>query len=213
MNTQKTIVTSSLIGILVLIIGGLGGYFIGQNNKNQEVNNAKQAAAKEAADEAKANAQKALTKADADKTPQEKAPAKVATDTTCNADELTLTTEAAGGAAGTLSYNVILTNGGKRTCTLGGFPGVSLVNDNGNQVGSPAERATNYEEKKLTLAPGVKAMAVVSISNSSNFPDGQCKTGATKLRVYPPNDTGYLSVATTINAWCPGFMTSPVLSM
>jgi hypothetical protein len=212
MNTKKTIGIVAIV-IAVLVIGGLTGYFIGQYNKDQAINDAKQSATKEATDVAKADALKALTKADSDKTPQEKAPAKVVTDTTCNADELSLTVEAADAAAGTIAYNVVLANSGKRTCTLVGFPGVSLVNDNGNQVGSPAERATNYVEKKLTLAPGVKVKAIASTSDSGNFPDGQCKAGATKLRVYPPNDTGYLSAPTTISAWCPGFMISPVLDM
>lgn len=143
---------------------------------------------------------------------QEQAPPKTATETTCNADELALSlAQGDGGGAGTLNQMIVLTNTGKRICTLGGFPGVSLVNDNGNQIGSPAERAKNYTEKKLTLNPGGQAKATVSFQDQGNFDNGTCKTGATKLRVYPPNDTGYLSVASPlITAWCPGFEISPV---
>lgn len=204
-----------VIAVMVLVIGGLIGYFVGQGNLTTQVNNATQAATLQAKNNAKIAALQVLTKTDANKTPQEKAPAKLATDTTCNADELGLTTQedVAGAGAGTIGYDVILTNIGKRTCMLGGFPGVSLVNDNGNQVGSPAERATNYTEKMISLAPGAKSKSVVSISSSGNFPTGKCTMGATKLRVYPPNDTGYLSVATAIDAWCPGFEVSPVLAM
>jgi Protein of unknown function (DUF4232) len=142
----------------------------------------------------------------------EQAPPKMATETTCNADELTLSlAQGDGGGAGTLNQLIVLTNTSKRTCILGGFPGVSLVNDNGNQIGSPATRAKNYTEKKLTLNPDNQAKATLSFQDQGNFDAGTCKTGATKLRVYPPNDTGYLSVASPmITAWCPGFEISPV---
>lgn len=142
----------------------------------------------------------------------EQAPPKVVTETTCNADELALSlARGDGGGAGTLNQLIVLTNTGKRACTLGGFPGVSLVNDNGNQIGSPADRAKNYPEKTLTLNPGNQVKATLSFHDQGNYPAGTCKTGATKLRVYPPNDTGYLSVASPmVTAWCPGFEISPV---
>lgn len=142
----------------------------------------------------------------------EQAPPKVISETTCNADELSLSlTQGDGGGAGTLNQLIVLTNTSKRICILGGFPGVSLVNDNGNQIGSPAVRAKNYTEKKLTLNPGGQAKATASFQDQGNFDAGTCKTGATKLRVYPPNDTGYLSIASPmITAWCPGFEISPV---
>jgi hypothetical protein len=142
----------------------------------------------------------------------EQTPPKETTETTCNADELALSlAQGDGGGAGTLNQLIVLTNTSKRICILGGFPGVSLVNNNGNQVGTPAARAKNYTEKKLTLNPGGQAKATVSFQDQGNFDDGTCKTGATKLRVYPPNDTGYLSIASTmITAWCPGFEISPV---
>lgn len=147
-----------------------------------------------------------------DRPTHEQAPPKTVTETTCNADELTLSlAQGDGGGAGTLNQMIVLTNISKRICILGGFPGVSLVNDNGNQIGAPAVRATNYTEKKLTLNPGGQAKATVSFQDQGNFDNGTCKTGATKLRVYPPNDTGYLSVASPlITAWCPGFEISPV---
>ena len=212
MNTNRTL-KRIVIVILILIVGGLVGYFWGQSNKNNEVNAAKEAATKQAEENAKQTAQKALTKSDADKTPAEKAPAKTSVETTCNADELSIQVEDADASAGTLSYAILLTNSSKRSCTLYGFPGVSLVDGNGNQVGTPAERATNYPEERMVLAPGAKAKSVASISNSTNFTDGHCKTGVAKLRIYPPNDTGYISVDTNISAWCPGFMVSPMLQV
>lgn len=132
--------------------------------------------------------------------------------TTCNADELTLAAEpSSDSGAGTIALALVLTNSGNRECILGGYPGVSLVNDNGNMIGKPAERTTNVAEKTVTLKPGAKVIATIYSEQEGNFDAGVCADGATKIRVYPPNDTGYLSVAqTTLTSWCPGFMTTPV---
>lgn len=138
-------------------------------------------------------------------------PPKPTTAATCNADELSLTTAENGGAgAGTLSQNIVLTNIGSRQCTLEGYPGVSLVNANGNQVGSPADRVTDATVQTVTLNVGSSTSAAIFYPQAANFDPGVCTDGATKLRVYPPNDTGYLSVATTIASWCPGFKVAPV---
>jgi hypothetical protein len=204
-GTKKTILWV-IVAIIVVALGVLGGYALGQMNKQHEIDTAKTEATKQA--------KKDVSSGQKNGTSTPAVVPKTVTETTCNADELTLSTaQGTGSGAGTVTYNLVLTNIGKRTCTLNGFPGVSLVNDNGNQVGSPAVRADNYTKKKLTLQPGTKVYAVASVENSSNFDDGQCKPGATKFRVYPPNDTGYLSVASPVDTWCPGFMISPVLAM
>jgi len=205
-NTGKIILW--VVIVLVLLAGAaIGGWYLGKMNQDKAVEDAKQTARLEAL--AEANKDKAAGK------PQENHNAKTATETTCNADELSLKVDpSADGGAGTFVYHLTLKNTGKRTCVLGGFPGVSLVNDNGNMVGQPAERATNYEEKKLTLEPETEVMVMVGVPNSDNFPAGKCTEGATKFRVYPPNDTGYLSAPSgTVDAWCPGFSTSPVMTM
>ena len=137
---------------------------------------------------------------------------KVVTDPTCNADELSLVLGQGNGAgAGTGSLSLVFTNTGSRECTLYGYPGVSLVNDNGNQIGSPADRATGATESTVTLKPSTSASALVTYTlEESNFDPGTCKDGATKIRVYPPNDYGYLSITSPITYWCPGFMVWPV---
>jgi hypothetical protein len=186
------------------------GYFLGQANKNKEVEQAKQSAQQTTQDVKKNTSGSNSTSPSSNQA----VPSKTVTETTCNADELELSVQdSAESGAGTIAYDLIFTNVGTRECILGGFPGVSLVNENGNMVGAPAERAKNYTEKKLTLAPKTQVKAVVSTANSTNFTDGQCKEGATKFRVYPPSDTGYLSAMTSVGSWCPGFTISPVLSM
>lgn len=214
-NSKKDRKPAKIAGLILLILALVTAtafcvYAWQQNefsSQKQDLEN--QLAAAKAAHETDHGQQSPTTD---DRPAHEQTPPKVVTETTCNADELTLSlSEGDGGGAGTLNQLIVLTNVSKRTCILGGFPGVSLVNDNGNQIGSPADRAKNYTEKKLTLTPGAQAKATVSFEDQGNFDAGTCKTGATKLRVYPPNDTGYLSVASPmITAWCPGFEVSPV---
>lgn len=207
-NTKKTVLWA-ILAVIVVALGSLGGYALGQMSRQHEVDTAKNETAKAKRD---ASSDQKENNGSSSTTPP--AAPKTVTETTCNADELSLSVAAGSDSgAGTITYNLTLTNTGKRTCILGGFPGVSLVNENGNQIGSPAVRANNYTEKKLTLQPGTKVYAVASVENSTNFDAGQCKSGATKFRVYPPNDTGYLSVVSPVNTWCPGFMVSPVLAM
>lgn len=210
----KKVLIWILVIIVMLAVGAAAGYYVGQMSRQQEIDNAKQEAAKAEADKNAAKQTPSSSSSDTANSSGDKAPAKTATTTTCNADELSLSvTKGADSGAGTLAYDLVLTNTSKRTCELSGFPGVSLVNDNGNMVGKPAERAENYTKKALVLAPNTKVKTAMSMPNSTNFTDGQCKSGATKFRVYPPNDTGYLSVVSPVDSWCPGFMISPVLSM
>ncbi len=193
----------TLVVIIALAVGIGSGYFWSNMSKANEIDAAKTTAKADALKSAASD----LAKAKAE------AKQKTSTNTTCNADELSMTLGASSGSgAGTLAYNLAFTNISKRTCILTGFPDVSLVNVNGNQVGTPADHASNYTEKDQTLAPNAKAKATVSVSNSANFSDGQCKAGVTRLRVYPPNDVGYISVGSPVNSWCPGFTVSPILA-
>ena len=169
-----------ILVILVVLAGGAAaGYFYGQYQKDQAVERAKQ--------DAQTAAQAEINKAKEEANQQKTTPEKTETTATCNADELSLALESADAAAGTYSYNLVFTNIGNRNCTLYGYPGVSLVNDNGNMIGSPAERTENSQELTLTLEPQGKVQSVLYAQNSDNYPAGECKDGATKLRVYPPN--------------------------
>ncbi len=204
-SSAKTLLVILLV-LLVLAAGAAAGYFYSQKDKDQAVKDAQAVAT---AESNKTGNNQSTTET---RPTHETTPPKTKEGKTCNADELSLTTAVAdgGGAAGTIYYSIVLTNKGSRSCDLGGYPGVSLVNDNGNQIGSPADRVTGQPEALVTLAPGAKAQAVIGVPQSNNFPAGQCKEGATKLRVYPPSDTGYLSGLSEIKSWCPGFNVAPV---
>lgn len=133
-------------------------------------------------------------------TPTESAPAVKR----CATADLALTTLPAGAAAGTHFLSLVLTNAGGAECTLTGFPGVSLIDAAGQQVGSPADRNGAIMPEVVTLQPGESAHAVAGFPNYQNFPAGKCSGPSASVKVYPPDDLTAL-VAPLADYSCPGF--------
>jgi uncharacterized protein DUF4232 len=128
--------------------------------------------------------------------PGEQSPPDAATAEECKASELTLSIGHGDAAAGTAFRPLRLTNSGKRTCTIQGFPGVSYVaGDDGHQVG-PAAFREGTKGAAVRLAPGETAFATVGFVQVHNFDPNVCKpTPVRGLRVYPPHDTASLFLA------------------
>jgi Protein of unknown function (DUF4232) len=99
-------------------------------------------------------------------------------------------------------YEVIdFTNTSSATCTLHGYPGVSLVSGQPyTQIGLPAKR-TGAAVKQITLAPGVTANALLQIVDALNYPPASCgPSKATALKIYPPNQTAPVYLPSTSTA-------------
>jgi Protein of unknown function (DUF4232) len=89
-------------------------------------------------------------------------------------------------------YEVIdFTNTSSASCTLYGYPGVSLVSGPPyRQIGLAAERDTTNPVTLVTLAPGATANSLLQIVDALNFPPATCSPAkATYLQIYPPNQT------------------------
>ncbi|GAB3543229.1 hypothetical protein GCM10027403_37100 [Arthrobacter tecti] len=128
-------------------------------------------------------------------------PTATVADGVCTADMLdaVLETEMGGGAAGSVYRQLIFTNVSDEECEITGYPGVSYVDADGNQVGAPAERASG-ESQEVILAPGTSAIAPLQQTRAENY-GAQCElTDTVGLRVYPPNDTASLIVDQTATA-------------
>lgn len=92
--------------------------------------------------------------------------------------------------AGSVVYELQISNVSKSRCSLFGFPGVSAVNSKGKQLGSAAARDHTFAATTVTLLPGRTAHFVLKITNVLNFPPATCKpVNAVGLRVFPPNTT------------------------
>jgi hypothetical protein len=116
----------------------------------------------------------------------------------CSSSNLRISLGAGGGAAGTDFTVIDFTNSGGTSCTLYGFPGVSLTNSSGAQIGAAATRNPSKASALVTLAPGAKASAELGVANAQNYPAATCKpTPAAQLKVFPPNQTQSIAVAFT----------------
>ncbi|OAA25230.1 Protein of unknown function (DUF4232) [Frankia sp. EI5c] len=112
----------------------------------------------------------------------------------CVAGGLSATVDDLQGAAGHIYGRIVLTNTGSAPCVITGFPGVSVVDAAGAQIGAPAGR-TGAAGSPVTVAPGGRAGATLAITQPGVLPGcdsaGQTTRG-TQLRVYPPGDRASL---------------------
>jgi hypothetical protein len=95
------------------------------------------------------------------------------------------------GYAGGVYVVIDFTNTSASSCTLFGYPGVSLVTGPPyKQIGLAAKRSTSTPKKLVSLAPGATANAQLQIVDALNYPSASCgPTKATALKIYPPNQT------------------------
>ena len=92
------------------------------------------------------------------------------------------------GAAGSVSYELQISNISRARCSLFGFPGVSAVNNHGKQLGSAAARDRTFAAKPVTVSPGGTAHFLLKITNVLVLQPSACKpANAAGLRVFPPN--------------------------
>jgi hypothetical protein len=115
----------------------------------------------------------------------------------CATRDLQVKAGVAQGAAGSLYLVIDFTNISSATCTLYGYPGVSLAAGSpATQVGAAASRSTTAAATVVTLAPGQMANALLRIVQALNYPQATCSPSATTyLQIYPPNQTTPVYVA------------------
>jgi Protein of unknown function (DUF4232) len=98
------------------------------------------------------------------------------------------------GAAGTIYQVIVLTNSSNATCTLYGYPGVSLITGvGGAEVGLPATKNPVVAKTLVTLAPGAQAGFLLGVHDVGAIPSCDV-TNVDWLRIYPPGDYGSLTV-------------------
>ncbi len=92
------------------------------------------------------------------------------------------------GAAGSIYYPLQLTNLSRHACAMRGFPGVSALDRDGHQLGSPASRDRVVPARAVILAPGATAHAILRYSDATVTTAPGCHPTFSmfELRVYPP---------------------------
>ena len=95
------------------------------------------------------------------------------------------------GTAGSVYTVIDFTNIGNVTCSLYGYPGVSLAGGTPvKQIGLAAAESKITPRTLVTLAPGAVANALLQIGDAGNFPAAKCgMVTAHYLQIFPPNQT------------------------
>jgi hypothetical protein len=92
------------------------------------------------------------------------------------------------GAAGSIYYPLQFTNLSRHACSMRGFPGVSVIDRNGHQLGSPASWDHVVPARTVVLAAGATAHTILRYSDATVTTAPGCHPvfSAFELRVYPP---------------------------
>ncbi len=92
------------------------------------------------------------------------------------------------GAAGTIYYPLEFTNLSHHTCYLFGYPGVSALDRNGHQLGSPARWGSLRGAHIVNVAPGATAHTLLAYHDVVVTTEPGCDpvNSAANLRIYPP---------------------------
>ena len=106
---------------------------------------------------------------------------------TCLTGQLRLAAGPTNGAAGSLYTSLSFTNTTGTSCSMHGFPGVSLLDDAGAIVGQPATR-DGSAGSLVRLNPGQRAQFIIRVGTAT-------RTGcnvprpSSQIQVYPPGQT------------------------
>ncbi|MFI0941649.1 DUF4232 domain-containing protein [Streptomyces sp. NPDC021020] len=122
----------------------------------------------------------------------------------CAASQLTASLGGSDGAAGSVYRYLLLTNHSATTCHLTGYPGVSVLDASGKQIGAPADRSP-MDYAAVVLRPGEAASDTLRTANHL----GTCRPTSAKVRVYPPGSRASLVVAGELTI-CDDFTITPL---
>lgn len=126
-----------------------------------------------------------------------------ASSTPCSASqtEIWLGDGSGGGTAGTIFYPLEFSNISHRTCSLLGYPGVSVVSATNKQIGKPATRQSGHAST-VTLKPGATAHALLGIHDAGAI----CghPASAHGLKVYAPGERTATTIETFAFGACSG---------
>lgn len=105
----------------------------------------------------------------------------------CATSQLTAALGGGDAGAGSLFRYLVLTNRSGTACHLTGYPGLSLLDADGRQIGAPADRQP-MDYAPVVLRPGGSVSDTVHTVNQQ----GTCLPASVKLRIYPPGNTASL---------------------
>ncbi|MBM9510418.1 DUF4232 domain-containing protein [Actinacidiphila acididurans] len=107
----------------------------------------------------------------------------------CQTSQLSAHLGGSDAGAGNLYRYLVITNTSGTACHVTGFPGLSMLDAQGKQIGAPATRDHN-SYASVVLRPGASASDTIHTINHQ----GTCLPTSTSLRVYPPDNRASLVI-------------------
>lgn len=112
----------------------------------------------------------------------------------CDSSNTSVTLGTGNGAAGTLYETLVIKNTGMTPCVTGGYPGISLDNAMGTQLGQAAGRMGS-SGSSVIIAPGKSATDVFSYADAAVSTEMGCNPApGADIRVYLPDAMGSATV-------------------
>jgi len=109
----------------------------------------------------------------------------------CATSQLTASLGGGDAGAGNVYRYLLLTNHSRTTCHLTGFPGLSMLDANGTQIGVPAtQERIGYSP--VVLRPGESASDTIHTANRQTNSSTECLPTSVRLRIYPPGNKASL---------------------
>ena len=105
----------------------------------------------------------------------------------CATSQLTASLGGGDAGAGNVYRYLLLTNHSSTTCHVTGFPGLSLLDANGKQIGAPATEQS-LPHAPVVLRPGESASDTVHTANRQTSSSKECLPSSVELRIYPPGN-------------------------
>jgi uncharacterized protein DUF4232 len=126
-------------------------------------------------------------------------PAAPSSPSPCPTKSLRAKLGASQGTAGSVYTTIVFTNISNATCTMYGYPGVSLTTGTpGAQIGKAAKENPATPRQLVTLHPQHSANALLRIVDAQNYPASRCDPkNSAELQVYPPNQTRQIYIKYT----------------
>ncbi|WUH89062.1 DUF4232 domain-containing protein [Streptomyces sp. NBC_00433] len=111
----------------------------------------------------------------------------------CATSQLSAALGGGDAGAGSLFRYLVLTNRSSTACHLTGYPGLSMLDAKGAQIGAPADRQP-MDYRPVVLRPGGSVSDTIHTVNQQ----GTCLPASVKLRIYPPGNTAWLDFAGSV---------------
>lgn len=125
----------------------------------------------------------------------------------CGTSQLSAALGGGDAGAGNLYRYLVITNTSSTTCHLTGYPGLSMLDANGQQIGQPATRKP-MDYSPVVLKPGGTASDTIHTANQQ----GTCLPASAQLKMYPPGSKASLKFTGQITECADMFEITPFIA-